>query len=85
MQTVPDTWHIINDQDIVAHGLKMFGWYKRNGQRAIVNGRGDLLVRPTFLELSLLQVRRLPRSCAAQQCHATNAAQVRAARVCCTA
>jgi hypothetical protein len=56
VQTAPDTWHIANDQDVVVHGLKMFGWYKRNGHRVIVNNRGDLIVRPSFLELSLLKV-----------------------------
>jgi hypothetical protein len=53
---VPDTWHVINDQDIVVHGMKLFGWYKRNGNRVILNGRGDIIVRPSHLELSLLQV-----------------------------
>jgi hypothetical protein len=52
---VPDTWHVINDQDVVVHGLKLWGWYKRNGNRAIVNRSGDLVVRPSLLEISLLQ------------------------------
>ena len=56
-QVVPDTWHIVNDQDVVVHGLKMFGWYKRNGGRVLVNKYGDAAVRPSLLELSLLQVR----------------------------
>jgi predicted lipase len=54
---VPDTWHVINDQDVVVHGMKLFGWYKRNGHRVIVNKSGDMIVRPSHLELSLLQAR----------------------------
>lgn len=54
---VPDTWHIINNQDIVTRSMKVWGMYNRAGQRVIVNAHGDLVVRPTFLELSLLQVR----------------------------
>lgn len=42
------------------HGMKMFGWYKRNGCRVIIDETGDLIVRPTHLELSLLQVRETP-------------------------
>ena len=56
---VSDTWHLVNDQDIVVHGLKVWGWYKRNGNRAIINQSGDLVVRPSLLEISLLQVRCL--------------------------
>ena len=44
-------------QDMVVHGLKLFGWYKRNGNRAVVNKHGDCVVRPSLLEISLLQVR----------------------------
>jgi Lipase (class 3) len=54
---VPDTWHVVNDQDVVVHGMKLWGWYKRNGHRVIVNKEGSLIVRPSHLELSLLQVR----------------------------
>ena len=54
---VPDTWHVVNNQDVVVHAMKVFGWYKRNGERVILNGRGGLVVRPMLIELSLLQVR----------------------------
>ena len=37
--------------------MKLFGWYKRNGGRVLVNKYGDAAVRPSLLELSLLQVR----------------------------
>lgn len=53
---VPDTWHVINRQDAVARmGKWLLGAYKRNGNRAIVNARGDCIVRPTLLEASLAQ------------------------------
>jgi hypothetical protein len=55
-QMVPDTWHVVNDQDVVVHGMKLFGWYKRNGNRVILDGKGGIVVRPSLLELSLLQV-----------------------------
>eukprot|EP00892_Ulva_mutabilis_P005823 jgi/Ulvmu1/3612/UM017_0024.1 len=54
-EMVPDTWHIINDQDLVTRILKLFGLYKRAGQRVIVNRRGDLIVRPNLFELSMMQ------------------------------
>jgi hypothetical protein len=53
---VPDTWHLINDQDVITSTMKFGGMYKRAGQRVIVNAHGDLIVRPSFIELSLLQV-----------------------------
>ena len=54
---VPDTWHVINSQDVVVHGMKMHGLYKRNGNRVIIHENGDMVVRPAHLELSLLQER----------------------------
>ncbi|GBF87966.1 hypothetical protein Rsub_00678 [Raphidocelis subcapitata] len=54
-RTVPDTWHVINDQDVVPRGGKFWALYKRNGHRAIVNRAGDLIVRPTPFESSLVQ------------------------------
>ncbi|KIY96518.1 hypothetical protein MNEG_11444 [Monoraphidium neglectum] len=36
-RTVPDTWHVINDQDVVPRGGKFLTLYKRNGHRVIVN------------------------------------------------
>jgi predicted lipase len=55
--TVPDTWHVINGQDLVTQGMKLWGMYKRAGSRVIINESGNLVVRPTLLESSLLQVR----------------------------
>eukprot|EP00884_Botryococcus_braunii_P001515 jgi/Botrbrau1/11364/Bobra.0038s0112.1 len=50
---VPDAWSIINDQDIVSRGAKFLVLYKRGGQRVIINALGDMIVRPTPLEVSL--------------------------------
>ena len=49
---VVDHFSIINDQDPVARIPK--GNYKRVGSRIIVDSKGDLIVRPTFLEVHLL-------------------------------
>ncbi|KAK9818417.1 hypothetical protein WJX72_012370 [[Myrmecia] bisecta] len=56
-KVVPDTWHVINGQDAVAHEGKFLVLYKRPGHRVIINQRGDLIVRPTLVEHS---VRRVP-------------------------
>lgn len=40
-------------QDMVARRGKMVIFYKRPGQRVIINARGDLLVRPTFAEANV--------------------------------
>ena len=53
---VPNSWHVINDQDAVAHGMKLGGLYKRNGHRVMLLGRGNLIVRPTHFELSMFKV-----------------------------
>lgn len=58
IQVVPDTWHIINDQDLVTRMIKFFGLYKRHGQRVVMNNRGDLIVRPTMFEASMQQAIR---------------------------
>ena len=42
-------------QDAVARRCKLCFLYKRPGQRVIINRRGDMLVRPTFIELTLNQ------------------------------
>ncbi|KAL6766611.1 hypothetical protein ACKKBG_A36690 [Auxenochlorella protothecoides x Auxenochlorella symbiontica] len=47
---VPDTWHIINSDDTVTRAGKFFFLYKRGGHRAMINPRGDLLVRPPYVE-----------------------------------
>lgn len=57
-ERVPDIWHVINDHDIVAKGLKFGYLYKRCGHRVVVRGSGRLAVRPSFFEFLLLQVRQ---------------------------
>ncbi|KAK9819503.1 hypothetical protein WJX74_000076 [Apatococcus lobatus] len=48
---VPDTWHVINAKDPVTHWAKFAGFYKRCGQRVLVSANGDMIVRPSYLEL----------------------------------
>lgn len=52
---MPDTFHVINGQDVVTRGGK-FGVYKRCGARVLLLPRGDLLVWPSYAETSLWQV-----------------------------
>ncbi|KAK9790954.1 hypothetical protein WJX73_010669 [Symbiochloris irregularis] len=49
---IPDQWSLINDQDAVTRQAK-FMIYKRGGHRAIINHQGDMVVRPTFIEMSV--------------------------------
>lgn len=42
-------------QDAVARNAKFWVLYKRPGQRVLINVRGDMLVRPSFAELSIQQ------------------------------
>jgi hypothetical protein len=53
-------WHIVNDHDIVAKGLKFGFLYKRCGHRVVLRNSGRLAVRPSFFEFLLLQVRFRP-------------------------
>lgn len=52
---VPDTWHVINDQDYITRALKFISMYKRHGHRTIINSRGDIIVKPSFLEINVLK------------------------------
>eukprot|EP00892_Ulva_mutabilis_P004925 jgi/Ulvmu1/2804/UM142_0002.1 len=54
-EVVPDTWHVINDLDVVTRGLKCFGIYKRAGQRVIIDRVGNIIVRPAHFEVSMRQ------------------------------
>ena len=56
LQVVPHCWHIINNQDAVARSPKFLVLYKRAGQRVLINNNGDMLVRPSFIENSILQM-----------------------------
>ncbi|KAK9805215.1 hypothetical protein WJX72_006814 [[Myrmecia] bisecta] len=52
---VPHTWHIINDQDLVTRKGKLLWMYKRPGQRVLISRLGDLIVRPSLIEVSIRQ------------------------------
>lgn len=54
---VPDTWQIINSDDAITRAGKFWVLYKHVGHRVLINRRGDLLVRPSFVEYS---IRRSP-------------------------
>jgi hypothetical protein len=41
-------------QDAVARNAKFGMLYKRPGHRVLINDRGDLLVRPAFMDISVL-------------------------------
>ncbi|KDD71882.1 hypothetical protein H632_c4233p0, partial [Helicosporidium sp. ATCC 50920] len=49
-ELVPDTWHVINSDDTVTSSGKFWGLYKRPGHRVIITARGDLVVRPAYVE-----------------------------------
>ncbi|GAB4817731.1 hypothetical protein N2152v2_004777 [Parachlorella kessleri] len=55
-EALPDTWHIINNDDMITRGGKFFVLYKRAGHRVLINRRGDMLVRPSFVESSIRNV-----------------------------
>ncbi|KAL0038251.1 hypothetical protein WJX79_010181 [Trebouxia sp. C0005] len=54
-RVVPDTWSIINDQDVVTRGGKFVVLYKRPGKRVIVNNEGRMMVSPSSMEASIQQ------------------------------
>ncbi|KAL3149444.1 hypothetical protein ABBQ32_002237 [Trebouxia sp. C0010 RCD-2024] len=54
-RVVPDTWSIINDQDVVTRGGKFLFLYKRPGKRVIVNDFGHFIVAPNSIEASIQQ------------------------------
>ncbi|GIL75751.1 hypothetical protein Vretimale_15289 [Volvox reticuliferus] len=58
---VAETWHIINGNDVVPLTPKYVGWfvYKQPGHKVILKRRGDIIVRPTFTENTVI---RLPCS-----------------------
>lgn len=55
-------------QDVVTRGGKMVFLYSRPGQRVLVNLRGDMIVRPSWVEASL---QRLPGGAASTPCFIT--------------
>ncbi|KAK9788600.1 hypothetical protein WJX73_000156 [Symbiochloris irregularis] len=50
---VPDTWHIMNERDTVTRVGKFLFLFKRPGHRVIFTAMGDMLVRPSPLELKV--------------------------------
>ena len=50
---VADTWQIINSDDVVTRAGKFLIFFKHVGHRVLLNRRGDLVVRPSFVEYSL--------------------------------
>ncbi|KAK9788602.1 hypothetical protein WJX73_002360 [Symbiochloris irregularis] len=50
---VPDTWHIMNERDTVTRVGKFLFLFKRPGHRVVVSESGDMLVRPSPLELKV--------------------------------
>ena len=54
---VPETWHVINNDDLVTQAGKFINLYKRAGLRVLVNRLGDLVVRPSYAETA---IRRVP-------------------------
>eukprot|EP00887_Chlorella_sp_A99_P004115 scaffold23.g4115.t1 len=51
-EAVPDTWGILNGEDPIPWVPKI--GFKRCGHRAAVNIRGDLILRPSYFELSMI-------------------------------
>ena len=50
---VPETWHVVNDADIIPRVGKFVRLYKRPGARVIIDRKGSIVVRPSALELHL--------------------------------
>ena len=50
---MPETWHVVNDADIIPKVGKFVRMYKRPGARVIVDSKGSIVVRPSALELNL--------------------------------
>ena len=45
----------LRTQDIVPKQGKLISIYARPGHRVLINARGDLIVRPSFLEINILK------------------------------
>ena len=51
-QLIPNHWAVIKGQDAIAAIPK--GLYKRVGHRVLLNDAGEIIVRPTYLEIHLI-------------------------------
>ncbi|KAI3436487.1 hypothetical protein D9Q98_005904 [Chlorella vulgaris] len=52
-EAVPDTWAILNGMDPIPWIPKL--GFKRAGNRVSINVKGDLILRPTYFEVSVMQ------------------------------
>ncbi|KAL4431078.1 hypothetical protein ABPG75_006334 [Micractinium tetrahymenae] len=52
-RTVPDTWCLINNEDVVTKAGKFWFLYARCGHRVLLNRLGDVLVRPNYVETAI--------------------------------
>ena len=50
---IPDSWDVVNDADIVPRSTKWARIYKRTGHRVIISRSGDLLCRPSWMEMNI--------------------------------
>jgi len=50
---VPALWNVVNGVDMIAFSGKFFGLYKHPGLKVMMDPKGDILVRPSFLEVTL--------------------------------
>ncbi|KAK9799340.1 hypothetical protein WJX73_007370 [Symbiochloris irregularis] len=54
----PDTWHIVNDRDPVPRSGKFLCLFKRPGHRVRINRQGEMIVRPSALEMQVAAASR---------------------------
>lgn len=52
-RAVPNLWNVVNNVDMIYFTGKLFGLYKHPGLRVMLDSKGDILVRPSDLEVSL--------------------------------
>eukprot|EP00963_Diacronema_lutheri_P004856 scaffold360_cov374-Pavlova_lutheri.AAC.73 len=50
---VPDLWNVVNNVDVVVFSGKLFALYSHPGLRVLIDSKGDILVRPSVLEVAL--------------------------------
>jgi hypothetical protein len=49
---MPDTWQLVNADDMVVRSAKFLVMFKHAGKKVFVNRRGDLVVRPSHIEIA---------------------------------
>ncbi|GMH45328.1 hypothetical protein BSKO_13285 [Bryopsis sp. KO-2023] len=55
-QLVPNTWQIINDEDLIPRMPKFWVLFKHVGSKVIINQCGDMIVKPYLVEVSLYRM-----------------------------